>query len=57
MKMIKILTKLLVVRHEMTRRPNDSDILNAKALQVLNEVIETVSEEVEMRQQFEDECG
>ena len=55
--MIKILTKLLVVRHEMTRRPNDSDILNAKALQVLNEVIETVSEEVEMRQQFEDECG
>lgn len=58
MEMIKILTKLLVVKREITSSQYDQQaMLNGDAETVLDEVIEAVSNIVERRQQYEDECG
>ena len=58
MEMIKILTKLLVVKREITSSQYDQQaILNGDAVEVLDEVIDEVLKEVEIRQQYEDECG
>jgi len=58
MEMIKILTKLLVVKREITSSQYDQQaMLNGDAEMILDEVIEAVSNIVERRQQYEDECG
>jgi|TARA_Y100000758_G_scaffold228243_1_gene165464 hypothetical protein len=58
MEMIKILTKLLVVKREITSSQYDQQaMLNGDAETILDEVIEAVSNIVERRQQYEDECG
>jgi glycerol-3-phosphate responsive antiterminator len=58
MEIIKILTKLLVVKREITSSQYDQQaILNGDAVEVLDEVIDEVLKEVEIRQQYEDECG
>ena len=58
MEIIKILTKLLVVKREITSSQYyQQAILNGDAVEVLDEVIDEVLKEVEIRQQYEDECG
>ena len=58
MEMIKILTKLLVVKREITSSQYDQQaMLNGDAETILDELIEAVSNIVERRQQYEDECG
>jgi len=58
MQIMKILTKLLIVKQKITSSQYDHQaMLNDNAVEVLDEVIEEVTEEVRMRQQFENECG
>jgi hypothetical protein len=54
----KLLTKLLVVKREITSSQYDHQaMLNGKAVEVLDECIETVEREFRIKEQFESECG
>jgi len=55
--MMKILTKLLVVKGQLQAANDYQAMLMDKPLAIVEEIIEEVTKEVQMRQQFEDECG
>ena len=52
-----ILNKLLVARNLLEPKNDHQAILMDKPKQILEEVIEEVTKEVEMREQFLSECG
>ena len=54
----KLLTKLLVVKNEITKSQYDHQaMLNGKAVEVLDECIDTVEKEFSLRDRYESECG
>tara|TARA_B100001245_G_C22718647_1_gene349280 strand:+ start:134 stop:349 length:216 start_codon:yes stop_codon:yes gene_type:complete len=54
----KLLTKLLVVKREITKSQYDSQsIINGNAVEVLDECIDTVEKAFRLREEFESECG
>ena len=57
MEIMKILTKLLVVKGQLQASNDYQAMLMDKPLAIVEEIIEEVTKEVQMRQQFEDECG
>jgi hypothetical protein len=54
---IIILNKLLVARSLLEPKNDHQAVLMDKPRQIVGEVIEEVTKEVELRQQFESECG
>ena len=54
---MKILNKLLIIRNDLQPKHDGQAMLVDKPLAILEEVIEEVTKEVEMREQFLSECG
>jgi len=54
---MKILNKLLIIRNDLQPKNDGQALLVDKPLAILEEVIEEVTKEVEMREQFLSECG
>ena len=54
---MKMLNKLLIIRHDLQPKNDGQAMLVDKSLAILEEVIEEVTKEVEMREQFLSECG
>lgn len=57
MENMKILNKLLIIRNDLQPKHDGQAMLVDKPLAILEEVIEEVTKEVEMREQFLSECG
>ena len=57
MEKIKILIKLLKVKGQLQAANDYQAMLMDKPLAIIEEVIEEITKDVEMRQQYEDECG
>tara|TARA_B100001245_G_scaffold219523_1_gene189415 strand:- start:235 stop:414 length:180 start_codon:yes stop_codon:yes gene_type:complete len=57
MENMKILNKLLIIRNDLQPKNDGQALLVDKPLAILEEVIEEVTKEVEMREQFLSECG
>jgi cob(I)alamin adenosyltransferase len=57
MENMKILNKLLIIRNDLQPKNDNQAMLVDKSLAILEEVIEEVTKEVEMREQFLSECG
>ena len=57
MENMKILNKLLIIRNDLQPKHGGQAMLVDKPLAILEEVIEEVTKEVEMREQFLSECG
>jgi len=54
---IIILNKLLVARNLLEPKNDHQALLMDKPRQIVEECIESVTKEVELRQQYESECG
>lgn len=57
MENMKILNKLLIIRNDLQPKNDGQALLVDRPLAILEEVIEEVTKEVEMREQFLSECG
>jgi vacuolar-type H+-ATPase subunit D/Vma8 len=57
MEKMKILIKLLKVKGQLQAANDYQAMLMDKPLAIIEEVIEEITKDVEMRQQYEDECG
>lgn len=57
MENMKILNKLLIIRNDLQPKNDGQALIVDKPLAILEEVIEEVTKEVEMREQFLSECG
>lgn len=57
MEKMKILIKLLKVKGQLQAANDYQAMLMDKPLAIIEEVIEEITKDVELRQRYEDECG